>query len=240
MWRVIARHSLNIFFERRSERYCTFELGFAQQCACSAVEPRSLSCWCVKYIARHLQFKSENTTNEVIFRVRERERHSQKIQSVPWITVLQISAGFWQTGGSQLFLDCLVGAVSRQKKQLLKELHLQFVQMAEEVRVNNNRGRKMLITEKHQGHDLTLLKVLFKLWKHQSVYQISSLPLSGPRGLPSTSFLQFSFPLSESTVDSWEWSRGSRRGLRVLCNSWCQARMLLRCLVELCRANNAG
>lgn len=31
---------------------------------------------------------------------------------------------FWQTGGSQLFIDCLVGAVSRQKKLLMKELHL--------------------------------------------------------------------------------------------------------------------
>lgn len=98
----------------------------------------------------------------------------------------------------------------------------------------------MLMNEKHRRHDLTLLEVVFKPRKHQSVYQISFLSPCGPRGLLSTSFLQFSFPLSESTVDSWEWSRGSRRGLRVLCNSWCQARMLLRCLVELRRANNSG
>lgn len=102
--------------------------------------------------------------------------------------------------------------------------------------MNNGRGRKMLISQKHPGHDLTLSDVVFKRRKHRSVYQISSLPPSGPRGLLGTSFLQFSFPLSESTVDSWEWSRGSRRGLRLLCNSWCQARMLLRCLVELRRA----
>lgn len=98
---------------------------------------------------------------------------------------------FWQTGGSQLFLDCLVGAVSQQKKKKLTiELPLQFLQMAEEVRMNNTHGRKMLISEKRRGHDLTLLEVVFKLRKHQSVYQISSLPPSySPHGLPSTSLL---------------------------------------------------
>lgn len=67
--------------------------------------------------------------------------------------------------------------------------HLQFVHMAEEVRMNNDHGIKTLITEKHHRHNLTLLEVVFKLRKHPSVYQISSLPPSGPRGLLSTSFL---------------------------------------------------
>lgn len=53
------------------------------------------------------------------FFVFERERHAQKIRSVLWITVLQISAVFWQTGGSQLFLDCLVGAVFMTEKNPL-------------------------------------------------------------------------------------------------------------------------
>lgn len=74
----------------------------------------------------------------------------------------------------------------------MKELHLQFVHMEGEVRMNNDHGRKMLITEKHHGHDLTLLEVVFKLRKHQSVYQISSpsLPLA-PASSPA--HLSFSF-----------------------------------------------
>lgn len=180
-----------------------------------------------------------NTTNEIILRVWARTTFSEN-PKCPLDYCSPDKHWFWQTGGSQLFIACLVGAVSRPKKLLMKELHLQFVQMKEEVRMNNNHGRKMLINEKHHRHDLKLLEVIFKLRKHQSVYQISSLSPCGPRGLLSTSFLQFSFPLSESTVDSWEWSRGSRRGLRVLCNSWCQARMLLRCLVELRITNNSS
>lgn len=64
--------------------------------------------------------------------------------------------------------------------------------MAEEVRMNNTHGRKMLISEKHRGHDLMLLEVVFKLRKHQSVYQISSLPPTRPTASPahlSSSFL---------------------------------------------------
>ena len=85
----------------------------------------------------------------------------------------------------------------------MKELHLQFVQMAE-VRMNNNHGRKMLITEKHHGRDLTLLEVVFKLRKHQSVYQISSLSPSGPQASPahlSSSFLSHSVS-QQSTAGS--------------------------------------
>lgn len=131
-------------------------------CDCLAVAPRSLSWWCVKWIARHLQFKSENTTNEVIFRVRARETSSES----PKCPLDYCSADkhwFWQTGGSQLFLDCLVGAVSRQEKKPCEGIAIQFVQMAEEVRMNNNHGRKMLITEKHHRHDLMILEVVYKL-----------------------------------------------------------------------------
>lgn len=118
------------------------------------------------------------------FFVFERERHAQKIRSVLWITVLQISAVFWQTGGSQLFLDCLVGAVfMTEKKSLMKEWHLQFFQMAEEVRMNNSRGRKMLISKKRHGHDLMLLEVVFKPRKHQCLPNILLPSLWPPQPL---------------------------------------------------------
>lgn len=70
----------------------------------------------------------------------------------------------------------------------MKEWHLQFFQMAEEVRMNNSRGRKMLISKKRHGHDLMLLEVVFKPRK-QSVYQISSFLPSGPHSLSSASTL---------------------------------------------------
>lgn len=72
----------------------------------------------------------------------------------------------------------------------MKELHLQFVQMAEEVRMNNNHSRKMLITEKHHRHDLMSLEVVFKLRKGRSVYQISTLP---PASTASPAYLSSSF-----------------------------------------------
>lgn len=85
----------------------------------------------------------------------------------------------------------------------MKELHLQFVQMAEVVRMNNHHGRKMLITEKHRGHDLTLLKAVFKLRKHPSVYQISSFPLATKASLAhlSSSFRSHSVS-QQSTAGS--------------------------------------
>lgn len=55
------------------------------------------------------------------FFVFEWERHPQKIQSVLLDYCSPDKRWFWQTGGSQLFLDCLVGAVSRQREKIAYE-----------------------------------------------------------------------------------------------------------------------
>lgn len=39
----------------------------------------------------------------------------------------------------------------------MKELHLQFVQMAGDVRMNNDHSGKMLISEKHHRHDFDVI-----------------------------------------------------------------------------------
>lgn len=94
--------------------------------------------------------------------------------------------------------------------------------------MNYNLGRKMLTTEKHVCHYLTLLEVVFE----------KRLPDIPPPSLPSISSRVF--PLSESAVDSRGGSGASGRGLRVLHNSWCQAKLLLRYLVELCLTNHTA
>lgn len=111
---VITLHSRK-FPVIRGDPRVTVESGFAWQCECLALAPRSLSWWCVNWIARHLQFRSENTTNEFIFRVGAGAT-SFKNPKCPLDYCPPDKCWFWQTGTSQLFLDCLVGAVSWQKK----------------------------------------------------------------------------------------------------------------------------
>lgn len=108
---------------------CLFESGFARQCDCLLGARRSLSFYITNGLPHFSSPSLKIPQMKLVFRVHARDV-LQKIQSVLRIAPLQISSVFWQTGGSQLFLDCLVGAVSQQidkkKKKLTIELPSQF------------------------------------------------------------------------------------------------------------------
>lgn len=61
-----------------------------------------------------------------------------------------------------------MGAVShyREKKMLMKKLHVQFVQIAKAVRKKNNNGIKVLITAEQHKYDLMLFEMVFKMRKY--------------------------------------------------------------------------
>lgn len=186
MCHLITLHSRS----EAARGYSAFWVRFtAWQCDCLAVAPHSLSWWCVNWIARHLQFSTENTTNEHVFHVWARATCSENskcpLDYCP-PDKRRFLADRWKSAIFRLLSGC---SFHDRKKSLMKEWHLQFFQMAEEVRMNNSRGRKMLISKKRHGHDLMLLEVVFKPRKHQSVYQISSFLPSGPHSLSSASTL---------------------------------------------------
>lgn len=115
----------------------------------------------------------------------ERERQPQKKSKV---SCLPDKHWFWQTGRSQLFLACLVGAVPHKERKDAYEGIACAVCSDRRRGRDNNRGRKVLITEKHQGHDLMLLETVFGLRRRLSVCQICFV------APPSRSLLYFCLP----------------------------------------------